>query len=335
MSFFPEEVVIGVVGAGAWGTALANVCARSGRRVILWARDSSHCQDLRAHRENHRYLPDVLIEEGVEFTDDIAMMRQAHVVLLTVPTQSVRDLCIKLKAYIKADAAIVLCAKGIERSSRSFLSDVCRAELPHTRLAVLSGPSFAQDVSRGLPTAVTLAAEHIDFAAALANLMSGRTFRLYHTDDVRGVEIGGATKNVLAIATGIAHGRGLGASAGAALIARGFAELSRFGQACGARAETLMGLSGLGDLVLTCSSEQSRNFSFGMALGRGELIQQAHHGKLAEGSFTASVLIEKAHQLNVDMPIAESVSAVISGQLSIDQSIERLMSRPSKAESKM
>lgn len=335
MSFFPKDVVIGVVGAGAWGTALANVCARTGRRVILWTRDEAHCADMRIRHENKKYLPDVPIASAVEFTNDLAQMAGAQVILMTVPTQVTRAVLAQLKPYITDQHCFVLCAKGIERASQCFLSDVCRAETPLAQVAILSGPSFAQDVSRGLPTAVTLAAASLDYAAELASLMSGRSFRLYHTDDVRGVEIGGATKNVLAIAAGIAHGRGLGASAGAALIARGFAELSRFGMACGARPETLIGLSGLGDLVLTCSSEQSRNFSFGVALGRGEQVQQARHGKLAEGSFTASVLMALAQKYNVDMPIATSVADVMAGTSSVDQSIERLMSRPSRAEGMM
>jgi glycerol-3-phosphate dehydrogenase (NAD(P)+) len=332
MSAFAEDVCIGVLGAGAWGTALANVCARSGRRVILWTRDAHHCEALAHAHENSRYLPGIALEKTIEFTSDMQALAHAQIILVTVPTQVVRQVLKTMAPMVSRTICLVICAKGIERDSKQFLSDVCRAEMPQAEIAVLSGPSFAHDVSRGLPTAVTLAAHHLDYAAELARIMSGRSFRLYHSDDVRGVEIGGATKNVLAIATGIAHGRGLGASAGAALIARGFAELSRFGHAYGARAETLMGLSGLGDLVLTCSSEQSRNFSFGVALGRGEFVAEAHHGKLAEGSFTASVLVELAQHHKIDMPIAQSVDAVIAGRLSVDQSIELLMSRPSRAE---
>jgi glycerol-3-phosphate dehydrogenase (NAD(P)+) len=227
---------------------------------------------------------------------------------------------------------IVLCSKGIERDTGLFMSEVLAQILPDNPAAVLSGPSFAADVSRGLPTAVTLAAQDEALARDIAAALSAPAFRLYHSSDVIGAEIGGAAKNVLAIACGIAAGRGLGASAGAALVARGFAELSRFGRSYGARPDTLMGLSGLGDLVLTCGSTQSRNFSFGLAIGRGEAPEQALQGKLAEGAFTAGVLAKLAKARGVDMPIAQSVEAIVAGRIGVDAAVEALLARPSKAE---
>ncbi len=323
---------VAVIGAGAWGTALANVSARADRTVRLWGRDEAHIADMLASRENKRHLPGIPLDKNVQPTADLALAADADILLVSVPAQALRGMLVALSDKLRVGATLVLCAKGFERSTGHFLSDVAKEILPHHKVAVLSGPSFAVDVSRGLPTAVTLAADDLDLARDLTQVLSGQTFRLYHSKDMRGVEIGGAAKNVLAIACGIAHGRGLGASAGAALIARGFAELSRFGKAWGAQSETLMGLSGLGDLVLTCSSSQSRNFSFGIGLGKGESPLEAGHGKLAEGSFTASVLIEMARQRGVDMPIAQSVAAVLAGTLSVDGAIESLMSRPTRAE---
>jgi glycerol-3-phosphate dehydrogenase (NAD(P)+) len=235
---------------------------------------------------------------------------------------------------VKAGTPVIACAKGIERGSRRFMSEVIAESAPAAVPAILSGPSFAADVARGLPTAVTLAAQDEELAAALAAALGSTTFRPYHSTDVRGVEIGGAAKNVLAIAAGIVAGRGLGASAGAALTTRGFAELFRFGNALGARQETVVGLSGLGDLILTCSSAQSRNFSLGVALGRGGEPSGAagKPPKLAEGMFTAAALVDMAQAAGVEMPIATAVAAVLDGQLSIDAAIESLLTRPFRAE---
>jgi len=233
---------------------------------------------------------------------------------------------------LPARAPLVVCAKGIERGTGLFPSDVAREIRPGSPVAALSGPSFADDVARGLPTAVTLACAEAAIAGALAEALSGPSFRLYRGTDIRGVEIGGAAKNVLAIACGAVVGRGLGESAKAALTARGFAELMRFARACGGRPETLMGLSGLGDLVLTCSSAHSRNFAFGQRLGEGLSVAEAAGGKLVEGAATASALMTLARAKNVDMPIAEAVEAVIAGSIGIDAAIEALMSRPLRAE---
>jgi len=321
-----------VLGAGAFGTALANQAARNGHRVILWARDRTHVAEMQARRENARRLPGVPLAETVTPSDDLACLRDADVVLAATPAQALRDVARSAAPHVRAAADWLICAKGIERGTHAFLSDIVAAELPGGVGSILSGPSFAEDIAAGLPTAITLAAPDADRAERLGRLLDSPTFRLYRSTDVRGAEIGGAAKNVLAIACGIAAGRKLGASAVAALTARGFAELSRFGRAFGARPETLMGLSGLGDLVLTCASLQSRNFAFGHALGRGQSLEDAAGGKLAEGAFTARALVELAGQRNVEMPISSVVDAIVSGQMGVDKAIETLLMRPVKSE---
>ena len=322
---------VSILGAGAWGTALANVAARAGLATSLWARDAGLVAHLAEVRESPK-LPGVKLEAAVTPTGDLTAAASADLLLAVVPAQATRDLASRLAGLVRPGVPIVLCSKGIERGTGLFMNEVVRDVLPGNPGAVLSGPSFAADVSRGLPTAVTLAAADEDLAQAIAAALSGPTFRLYHSSDVVGVEIGGAAKNVLAIACGISAGRGLGASAGAALIARGFAELTRFGRSYGARAETLMGLSGLGDLVLTCGSLQSRNFSLGFSIGKGADPAEAMGGQLAEGAFTASVLVELAGRRAVDMPIAQSVDAILSRRIAVGAAIEALLARPSKAE---
>jgi glycerol-3-phosphate dehydrogenase (NAD(P)+) len=321
-----------VLGAGAWGTALANAAASPGRKVMLWARDAAHIAELARDRENRRRLPDVPLAPSILPTSNLSEIADAELVLAVVPAQAMREMATRLAGVLKAGVPVVVCAKGIERGTHRLMTEVVAECLPRQVPAILSGPSFAADVARGLPTAVTLACADEDVAESAASALGTPTLRLYHSTDVRGVEIGGATKNVLAIACGIAAGRGLGASAGAALIARGFSELMRFAVASGARPETLMGLSGLGDLVLTCSSSQSRNYSLGLALGRGEAVGEASHGKLAEGAATAPVLLDLAQDLGVDMPIARSVSAILSGDISVEDAIGILLARPQKAE---
>jgi glycerol-3-phosphate dehydrogenase (NAD(P)+) len=325
-------MAIVVLGAGAWGTALANLAAAKGERVLLWGRDPLQVQTIARERENRRYLPGVPLAANIEPVSEMGCISEAELVLAAVPTQGFRDVARAANCSARAGTPWVICAKGIERTSKQFLSDVIAEELPTAVPTVLSGPSFAVDVASGLPTAVTVAASNDNIAQHLAQRLGTPSFRLYRSTDIRGVEIGGAAKNVLAIACGISEGSGLGASAGAALIARGFAELARFGRALDARPETLMGLSGLGDLVLTCSSEHSRNFSYGLALGRGETPQTASRGHLVEGAFTASVLIELARERGVDMPISECVARAITGELQITGAIEALLQRPQKSE---
>jgi glycerol-3-phosphate dehydrogenase (NAD(P)+) len=319
---------VAVIGAGAYGTALADVAARAGREVVLHARSPAAAELMQTSRTNPR-LPGATIDDAVFVSADLALAARADVVLLAVPSQQLREALTSLAPLLPAGKPIVACAKGIERGSHKFMTEVIADVAPAAIPAILSGPNFADDVAAGLPTAVTLACADEDIAVKLVQALGSATFRPYHSTDVRGVEIGGAAKNVLAIAAGIVAGKQLGASALAALTTRGFSELLRLGLACGARAETLSGLSGLGDLILSCSSAQSRNFSLGVALGRGE---QPARGKLAEGEFTAPVLIELAASEGVDMPVAQAVAAILSGAATIDQVIEGLLTRPFKAE---
>lgn len=323
---------IAVVGAGAWGTALANAAARAGRDVVLIARDEAHAAEMTREGENRRRLPGVRLEERVKPAGRIDSAAEADAVLLVTPAQSAGAMAGSLAKVIRPGAPVVLCAKGIDRATGLFLDELVAGQLPVSPIAVLSGPSFADDVSRGLPTAVVLAARDGAVAQALAVALSGTTFRVYHGTDVRGVEIGGAAKNVLAIACGAVIGRGLGESARAALVARGFAELMRFARAYGGDERTLMGLSGLGDLVLTAGSMKSRNFAFGEAIGRGVPLAEAGGGKLAEGALTAPALVSLARARGVDMPISEGVMRLVAGEISLDAAIATLMARPTKAE---
>ena len=318
---------IGVIGGGAWGTALAQTAARAGRSVTLWEYDAGNAAWLADKRES-KFLPGVKLHDTIAVTVDLSVVARNDAILLVVPAQAMRATLTALSPVIAAGTPLIACAKGIERGTHKFMTEIVADCAPSALPAILSGPSFAADVARGLPTAVTIAASNAGVAEALAHAMNAGTFRPYHSTDVRGVELGGATKNVLAIAAGIVHGRGLGASALAAMTTRGFAELVRFGRACGARTETMMGLSGLGDLILTCGTPQSRNFSCGVALGRGE----APSGKLAEGVFTAPVLLEMARDKGIDMPISAAVAAVLQGSLTVDAAIESLLTRPLKSE---
>jgi glycerol-3-phosphate dehydrogenase (NAD(P)+) len=324
----PSFNSVAVIGAGAWGTALAGVAARAGRDVMLYARDSKSAAHIAAARTNPK-LSGVPLDASIEVTDDIALAARADIILVATPAQHLRAAVVALAPHLARGTPVIAAAKGIERGTHKFMTEVIAEAAPNAIAAILSGPSFAEDVARGLPTAVTLAAKDEGLASALVQALGSATFRPYHTTDVRGVEIGGAAKNVLAIAAGIVVGRKFGASAQAALTTRGFSELMRLGRACGARSETLSGLSGLGDLVLSCSSPQSRNLALGIALGRGE---PRPLGKLAEGEFTAPVLIELAASQNVDMPVSNAVAAILSGALSIDDAIESLLTRPFKAE---
>lgn len=321
---------IAVLGGGAWGTALALSCARAGRRVTLWEHDAANAASL-AHKRESLFLPGVRLDDGIALARELTEAAAAEALLLVVPAQAVRAAAAALAPLIAPRTPLIVCAKGIERGSKKFMSELVAECAPRAEPAILSGPSFAADVARGLPTAVTLAARDEALAAALAQALGSASFRPYHSTDLRGVEIGGAAKNVLAIASGVVAGRGLGASAAAALTTRGFAELVRFGRAYGARPETMMGLSGLGDLILTCTSPQSRNFSFGLNLGRGQKPSQIHGG-LAEGIFTAAVLLEMARARSVDMPISAAVAALLEEKMSVDAAIESLLARPLKAE---
>jgi glycerol-3-phosphate dehydrogenase (NAD(P)+) len=324
MSNFQRIVVIG---AGAWGTALATTVARAGRAVSLIERDLAVAAAVATKRESPR-LPGVRIEDSVQIATGGAAAESADAILLAVPAQAMRS-ALKALPPLKPGTPLVVCAKGIEQGTRRFMSEIVAEIIPAARVAILSGPSFASDVGKGLPAAVTLAAHDENLAKDLAFALGTPTFRLYHSTDVRGAELGGAAKNVLAIAAGIVAGKALGASAAAAITTRGFAELARFGRAMGARPETLMGLSGLGDLILTCGSAQSRNFSLGYALGQGSSPKD---GALAEGAFTAEALIALAREHKVEMPIAEAVEAVLDRKLTVNEAIETLLMRPFRSE---
>ncbi|WP_017666655.1 NAD(P)H-dependent glycerol-3-phosphate dehydrogenase [Sandarakinorhabdus sp. AAP62] len=318
----------GVIGAGAWGTALASTLAGNGP-VTLWAREADVVSAINMSRENPVFLPGIMLPAGITATTNLADMAGCDIILLVVPAQHLR--AVLASAAIPSTTPLVLCAKGIEAGSHELMVEVARSLVPNP-IAILSGPSFAAEVARGLPCAITLACFDTALGERLVAAMARPTFRLYQSDDVVGAEIGGAVKNVLAIACGVVEGAGLGLNARAALIARGFAEMTRFGIARGARAETLAGLSGLGDLVLTCSSENSRNFRLGVGLGRGRAIAELLAGPaVAEGAATAPVLVEAAHAANVEMPICVGVAALLAGA-PVRETIGALLARPLKAE---
>lgn len=325
---------IAVVGGGAWGTALALVAARAGNQVRLWAREDEVVDAINARHENPAFLPGVTLDAAISATDDFADLGKPAAVLLVVPTQHVGEVARELAHDLKPGTPIVICAKGIEQESLKLPTEIVAGAAPSHPLAVLSGPSFAIDVARGLPTAVTLACEDQTLGRRIIEAIGLPGFRLYLSDDPKGAEIGGAVKNVLAIACGIVDGKQLGQSAKAALITRGFAEMARFGLALGGKLETLTGLSGLGDLILTCSSTQSRNFSLGHAIGEGKHAADvlAQRITVTEGAFTAPALVTLADKHGVDMPITRAVDAILRGRINADQAMEALLARPMRSE---
>jgi glycerol-3-phosphate dehydrogenase (NAD(P)+) len=324
---------IGVIGAGAWGTALAISAAEAGRAVVLWAREPEVVAAIRENRVNRFFLPEIRLPEAIAATGTLAEAARADALLVVTPAQHLRESLRALAALARPDTPVVLCAKGIEQDSGKLLTEVMAEEAPGLQPGMLSGPSFAHDSARGLPTAVTIAAR-LDIAMRLQASLGHAAFRPYVSDDVPGVALGGAAKNVYAIACGIVDGMGLGESARAALLARAFAELRRLGEALGARAETLMGLSGLGDLVLTATSVHSRNYGFGFQLGRGRSVAEvsAPGAPLAEGVFTAPALTLRAEAEGIELPVAETVARVLAGRLPLAAAVGELMSRPLKPE---
>ncbi|MGA0606114.1 NAD(P)H-dependent glycerol-3-phosphate dehydrogenase [Phenylobacterium sp. VNQ135] len=325
---------IGVIGGGAWGTALAQVCARAGRDVVLWAREPEVVEAVNARHENTTFLAGVALEPQIRASGDYADLADVDAVLAVPPAQHMRSTLQAFASHARDGLPVVLCSKGIEQGSLKLMTDVLAETLPQARPAVLSGPSFAGEVARGLPTAVTLACPDPGCAESLAEAIATPTFRPYFATDMVGAEAGGAVKNVLAIACGIVEGRGLGRSAHAALITRGFAELTRLAVGLGGEAETVAGLCGLGDLVLTCSSPQSRNMSVGLALGGGQTLEQALAGKLtvAEGVASAPAVRQLARKLGVETPICEATAAILAGEADVDTAIRGLLSRPLKDE---
>jgi glycerol-3-phosphate dehydrogenase (NAD(P)+) len=326
---------VGVLGGGAWGTALAQVCARAGLAPLLWAREAEVVEAVAARHENPLFLPGIILDPAVRATADAGALLDADFLLAVVPAQHLRATLAPLAARIRPGLPVVLCAKGIEAGSLKLMTQVLAETAPQAAPAVLSGPSFAIEVAAGLPTAVTLAAGDAALARALAQAIATPAFRPYVAGDMIGAEAGGAIKNVLAIACGVADGRGLGRSAQAALITRGFAELTRLAVALGGEAETVAGLCGLGDLVLTCSSPTSRNMALGQALGRGQSLDQALAGKLsvAEGVASAPAVTALARRLGVETPVCEAVRAVLAGETEVGAAIAGLLARPLKSES--
>jgi glycerol-3-phosphate dehydrogenase (NAD(P)+) len=324
----------GVIGAGAWGTALAQVAGRAGLDVLLQAREPEVVDSIRARRVNEAFLPGVVLDDHVAVTCNLADLGACDLILAVPPAQHMRSTLTAFAAHYRPGVPVILCSKGIERGSLKLMTDVLAETLPAAPAAVLSGPSFAGEVARGLPSAVTLACADEALGEALMWTLSAPGFRPYLATDLIGAEVGGAIKNVLAIACGIAEGRGLGRSAHAALITRGFAEMTRMGVALGGQAETVAGLCGLGDLVLTCSSPQSRNMSLGLALGQGQTVEQALAGKrsVAEGYESAPAVRELATKMGVDMPISLAVAALLNGETTVEGMIGSLLSRPLKAE---
>ena len=326
----PASARIGIIGGGAWGTALATAVRRAGCAATLWAREPEVVEAINGRHENTGFLAGVALDAKIHATTDLTEAIDADVLLLVTPAQHTRAVTRDMAAALRPGTPVVICAKGVESGSGALMSEVLAETLPGAPVAVLSGPSFAAEVARDLPTAVALAAADMALAERLAGLLGSTGFRPYHGDDPIGVQVGGAVKNVVAIACGVSKGRGLGDNTGAALITRGLAEMARLGAALGARRETLMGLSGLGDLVLTCSHQQSRNFALGMAIGQGRSLDDYLAGRstVAEGVASARATVVLAASHGVEMPIAAAVDAVLNRGADIDSEIANLLSRP-------
>jgi glycerol-3-phosphate dehydrogenase (NAD(P)+) len=325
---------VGVIGAGAWGTALAQLCARNGLEVMLWAREPEVVQSINVRRENAAFLPGVVLDPRIRGTSRYFELAASDVVFAVTPAQFLRSTLRGFAEHLAMRTPVVLCAKGIEVGTMSLMSQVLEEAIPHAAVAVLSGPSFAEEVAMGMPTAVTLACRDKALAERIAAAIATPVFRPYVSGDIIGAQAGGAVKNVLAIACGVVEGRELGSNARAALITRGFAEMTRLAVALGGSAETVAGLCGLGDLVLTCSSLQSRNMTVGAALGRGEPLQSVLSGRrtVAEGVASAPAVVALARKVGVETPICEAVRAILAGEVEIDPAIVSLLARPLKAE---
>lgn len=324
---------VGVIGAGAWGTALAEAARRAGRDVLLWAHERETVDEINATHTNSVYLPGITLDAAIRASTSAAEVAACDIILMVAPSQFVRSVAAEFVPHIGAKP-VIICTKGFEKHSNKMMSDVIAESLPDAIPAIMTGPSFAAEVARALPAALTLAARDHALGKDIVAALGSRTLRIYWTDDMLGVQLGGAVKNVLAIASGIVVGRKLGANAQAALITRGFAEMMRFGIALGARAETLSGLSGLGDLILTCSSAQSRNMSLGLGLGEGKTLDEVlgPRKSVSEGAHSAAAAVERARSMGIELPICDAVRAVLAGEMDIPQAIDALMSRPFRGE---
>ncbi len=325
---------IGVIGAGAWGTALTQSLANAGRDVILWAREPDVVTAINEQHENTVYLPGIPLNPDIQATDSLSRTADCDAILLVTPTQYIRHTLESLKGDIAEGKPLVMCSKGIELNTGHLISQVAEEEVPNATIAILSGPTFASEIARGLPSAVTIAAKDKDVAQEIREGLASRNLRPYITDDMIGAQLGGAVKNVVAIACGVIAGRGLGESARAALLTRGLAEMARLASAMGAKRETLMGMCGAGDLMLTCSSMQSRNYSLGVRLGEGQTLEEimGRRKAVTEGVHTAKALTVMAKKHAVDMPISEAVYKYVGEGLSIDDAIEEMMDRPLRPE---
>lgn len=325
---------IGIIGGGAWGTALAQSMALSGKKAVLWAREEDVISSINGRHENTPFLPGVPLHDNVIATTSLEATAKTDALLLVPPAQYLRATLQSLKPILDEGKPIIVCAKGVEIESGSLLSQIAKDILPKNPLAFLTGPTFAAEIARGLPSAVTLAMDDLQEATALAEKLSSRNLRMYPSDDMIGAQVGGAVKNVIAIACGMIEGKKLGDSARAALVTRGLAEIARLGAALGAKKETLMGMCGVGDLILTCSSMQSRNFSLGVALGQGQTLEEilAKRNSVTEGVYTAKALAVMAKNNAVEMPISGAVHACLSEGISVDAMIEKLLDRPLKSE---
>jgi glycerol-3-phosphate dehydrogenase (NAD(P)+) len=327
------DTQVGVIGAGAWGTALAMLANRAGSQATLWTRNTQVIESIKTTRENVQYLPDMFIDPAIEVTDDLQRMSRMDILIISIPAQSLRTVAISLSDIVPANVPLILATKGVERGSLMLMSEVVQSILPHNPYAILSGPNFAREAAAGLPTASALATHSAAAAEKISFALGGKFFRLYTNEDPVGTQIGGAMKNVLAIAAGIVEGRGMGENARAALITRGLAEIVRLARAKGGQEDTLMGLSGLGDIMLSCNSVRSRNYALGVRLGQNAGREVAtfltsRAGGLTEGVATADSVTQLARKLGVTMPIAFGVYDILAGQSDIDSAIAKLLERP-------
>jgi glycerol-3-phosphate dehydrogenase (NAD(P)+) len=327
-----EYQSVGIIGAGAWGTALAVAARRAGRDVVLWGYERETVEEINHGHSNHIYLPGVTLEPGIRATAKAADVAAADLILMVVPSQFFRSVAGEFTKHICAKP-VIICTKGFEDTGK-MMADIIAEALPDAMPGVMAGPSFAGEIARGLPAALTLATRSEEVGHAVANSLGSRSLRLYWTNDMLGAQLGGAVKNVIAIACGIVTGRELGSNAQAGLMTRGFAELMRFGTAMGARPETLTGLSGLGDLILTCSSDQSRNMSLGKALGEGSALADSLGARksVSEGAHSAAAAVARGRELGIELPICEAVRAILAGETTVDEAITALLSRPFRSE---
>lgn len=325
---------IDIIGGGAWGTALAQALAQTDKKVNLWAREGEVVEAINSKHENTPFLPGITLNKNIRATNNLGDLAKADAILLVPPAQHMRSTLEALKPHIREDQPLVICAKGVEIGTGLLMSEIAKEAVPNAKIAVLTGPTFAAEIAKGLPSAMTLAMKDKNEAELLANELSSRSLRVYASDDIIGAQIGGAVKNVIAIACGVIEGKKLGDSARAALVTRGLAEMARLASAMGAKKETLMGMSGVGDIILTCSSMQSRNFSLGVALGQGKTLEEilGSRTSVTEGVHTAKALVVMAKNHAVDMPISEAINKCLSEGVSVDDMIQNMLDRPVKPE---